>query len=152
MNDNVKQATVTSCEYDAPHAFQNGDVVHYHRLTLSNGDKGNCAVAEMYSSKISVGTEINYKLENGRIKLVSWSNQPMQTPRTPSVPPSNNSAPAQKKAYGKTPQDAITFILGYASNRHVAKITATKKDVPLQEMLDDADLIYAHYKKMLSDF
>jgi hypothetical protein len=40
--------------------------------------------------------------------------------------------------------------MGYASNRHVAKITATKKDVPLQEMLDEADLIYEHYKKMLN--
>jgi hypothetical protein len=65
------------------------------------------------------------------------------------MPNNSEDKPIQRK-YTKAPEDAITFIMGYASNRHVAKITATKKDVPLQEMLDEADLIYEHYKKMLN--
>lgn len=152
----MKKSIVISCEYDKPYNFPNGDIIYYHRLILQNGDKGNCGVSEMYASKIAVGQEINYDIQNGRIKLISEA--PVQnTPPPPPAPkpnkymPNNNfdEKPIQRK-YTKAPEDAITFIMGYASNRHVAKITATKKDVPLQEMLDEADLIYEHYKKMLN--
>lgn len=148
----MKSATVLSVEYDKPYTFPNGDVIHYHRLHLSNGDSGNCGVTEMFPAKIAEGATVSYTIENGRIKLVGTAQTQAPTPQKTYVP--QPQTPQQKpatKSYGKTPQDAITFILGYASNRHVAKITATKKDVPLQEMLDDADLIYAHYKKMLHD-
>ena len=147
----MKSATVLSCEYDKPYTFPNGDVIHYHRLQLSNGDSGNCGVNEVFPSKIAEDATINYTIENGRIKLVGSAQGSAPTPK-PS-PPVQQQAPQKSapKTYGKTPQDAITFILGYASNRHVAKITATKKDVPLQEMLDEADIIYAHYKKMLQE-
>lgn len=150
----MKKSIVLSCEYDKPYSFPNGDTIYYHRLILQNGDKGNCGVSEMFASKIAVGQEINYQIDNGRIKLINEA--PVQN--TPPPPPqpknkfmqnTNEDKPIQRK-YTKAPEDAITFIMGYASNRHVAKITATKKDVPLQEMLDEADLIYEHYKKMLN--
>lgn len=151
----MKKSIVLSCEYDKPYTFPNGDVIHYHRLTLQNGDKGNCGVSEMFSNKIAVGQEITYQIDNNRIKLISEA-PIQQTPPQPQKPqnkymPNNNQEerPAPRK-FAKAPEDAITFIMGYASNRHVAKITATKKDVPLQEMLDEADLIYEHYKKMLN--
>ena len=151
----MKKSVVISCEYDKPYNFPNGDVIYYHRLIMQNGDKGNCGVNEMFSSKIAVGQEINYQIDNNRIKLISEA--PTSAPQKPTPPPPKNKfmpntaedKPIQRK-YTKAPEDAITFIMGYASNRHVAKITATKKDVPLQEMLDEADIIYEHYKKMLN--
>lgn len=151
----MKKSIVLSCEYDKPYKFPNGDVIHYHRLVLQNGDKGNCGVAEMFSSKIAVGQEVFYTIEANRIKLVNEA--PTQQEFTP-APNKNKLMPENKaeekpnfqRKFTKSPEDAITFIMGYASNRHVAKITATKKDVPLQEMLDEADIIYAHYKKMLN--
>jgi hypothetical protein len=151
----MKKSVVISCEYDKPYNFPNGDVIYYHRLILQNGDKGNCGVNEMFSSKIAVGQEINYQIDNNRIKLISEA--PTSVPQKSIIQPSKNKfmpntaedKPIQRK-YTKAPEDAITFIMGYASNRHVAKITATKKDVPLQEMLDEADIIYEHYKKMLN--
>ena len=148
----MKSATVLSVEYDKPYTFPNGDVIHYHRLQLSNGDSGNCGVTEMFPAKICEGATINYTMENGRVKLIAQA-QNVTPQMKPTPQPASIQAPQKpvQKTYGKTPQDAITFILGYASNRHVAKITATKKDVPLQEMLDEADVIYAHYKKMLND-
>lgn len=152
----MKKSIVLSCEYDKPYKFPNGDVIHYHRLVLQNGDKGNCGVADMFSSKIAVGQEVLYTIDNNRIKLVNEA--PTQQEFTPAPNKTNKFMPENKtdekqqfqRKFTKSPEDAITFIMGYASNRHVAKITATKKDVPLQEMLDDADLIYAHYKKMLN--
>lgn len=150
----MKKSVVLSCEYDKPYSFPNGDTIYYHRLILQNGDKGNCGVSEMFASKIAVGQEINYQIDNGRIKLINEA--PIQNTPPPPPPQKNKfmpntseDKPIQRK-YTKAPEDAITFIMGYASNRHVAKITATKKDVPLQEMLDEADLIYEHYKKMLN--
>jgi hypothetical protein len=150
----MKKSVVISCEYDKPYNFPNGDVIHYHRLVLQNGDKGNCGVSEMFSKKIAIGQEINYQIDNNRIKIISEApTQKEFTPPHPQKnkfrPSTNDDKPIQRK-YTKAPEDAITFIMGYASNRHVAKITATKKDVPLQEMLDEADLIYEHYKKMLN--
>jgi hypothetical protein len=151
----MKKSIVIACEYDKPYKFPNGDVIHYHRLVLQNGDKGNCGVSEMFSNKIAVGQEINYQIENNRIKIISEAptqkeyTPPQQQTKNKFMPNTNEDKPIQRK-YTKAPEDAITFIMGYASNRHVAKITATKKDVPLQEMLDEADLIYEHYKKMLN--
>jgi len=151
----MKKSSVISCEYDKPYNFPNGDVIYYHRLILQNGDKGNCGVNEMFSNKIAVGQEINYQIDNGRIKLISEA--PTSIPQKPTpIPPKNKYMPntmedkPTPRKYTKAPEDAITFIMGYASNRHVAKITSTKKDVPLQEMLDEADIIYEHYKKMLN--
>ena len=153
----MKKSNVLSCEYDKPYSFPNGDTIYYHRLILQNGDKGNCGVNEMFASKIAVGQEINYTIDNGRIRLVSEA-QTQQTVNAPTPTPQKNKymqtntteEKATPRRYTKAPEDAITFIMGYASNRHVAKITASKKDVPLQEMLDDADLLYEHYKKMLN--
>lgn len=150
----MKKSNVLSCEYDKPYSFPNGDTIYYHRLILQNGDKGNCGVSEMFASKIAVGQEINYQIDNGRIKLINEA--PVQNTPPPPPPQKNKFMPNTSedkpiaRKYTKAPEDAITFIMGYASNRHVAKITATKKDVPLKEMLDDADLIYEHYKKMLN--
>jgi len=63
-------ATVLSCEYDKPLNFPNGDVIHYHRLQLSNGDSGNCGVSEAFPPKIADGATILYTIENGSIKLL----------------------------------------------------------------------------------
>lgn len=151
----MKKSVVMACEYDKPYKFPNGDVIHYHRLILQNGDKGNCGVSEMFSNKIAVGQEINYQIDNNRIKIISEAPTqkefiaPQQQIKNKFMPNTNEDKPTPRK-YTKAPEDAITFIMGYASNRHVAKITATKKDVPLQDMLDDADLLYEHYKKMLN--
>ena len=151
----MKKSVVMACEYDKPYKFPNGDVIHYHRLVLQNGDKGNCGVSEMFSNKIAVGQEINYQIDNNRIKIISEAptqkefTPPQQQIKNKFMPNTNEDKPTPRK-YTKAPEDAITFIMGYASNRHVAKITATKKDVPLQDMLNDADLLYEHYKKMLN--
>lgn len=155
----MKKSIILACDYDKPYAFPNGDVIHYHRLTLQNGDKGNCGVSEMFSNKIAVGQELTYTIDNNRIKLITETPAPpLSTFKKQSFTPQTkkfmNTPFEEQKAtprkYTKAPEDAITFIMGYASNRHVAKITATKKDVPLQDMLDDADLLYEHYKKMLN--
>ena len=151
----MKKSKVLSCEYDKPYQINN-DTIHYHRLVLENGDSGNCGVNEYYSSKIAVGTEITYTIDNGRIKLVNQvANQFNSMPQKPNfqMKPKQQSFPPEEgftKKFKKSPEDAITFIMGYASNRHVAKITALKKEILLDEMLEDADRIYEHYKKMLN--
>jgi hypothetical protein len=150
----MKKSIVISCEYDKPYQINN-DTIHYHRLVLQNGDSGNCGVTEMFSSKIAVGTEITYTFENGRIKLVNQVSAPTNFNAQQNTPmrPKQQSFPSEEgftKKFKKSPEDAITFIMGYASNRHVAKITALKKDIPVEEMLEDADKIYEHYKRMLN--
>lgn len=147
----MKKSIVIGCEYDKPYQI-NGDTIYYHRLVLQNGDSGNCGVNEMYSKKIAVGTEITYTFDNGRIKLVNQASSfTNYTPNQmqPKTQKSYNEEGFSKK-FKKSPEDAITFIMGYASNRHVAKITALKKDIPVEEMLEDADKIYEHYKRMLN--
>ena len=144
----MKKSLVLSCEYDKPYQINN-DTIYYHRLVLQNGDSGNCGVNEMYSKKIAVGSEITYTIENNRIKLVNQNN----VPQSSTMKAKQQTFPSEEgfgKKYKKSPEDAITFIMGYASNRHVAKITSLKKDIPVEEMLEDADKIYEHYKKMLN--
>lgn len=169
-----KSAQILSCEYDKQWTAPNGDTIFYHRLVLSNGDKGNVGVSQMFKPEISQGQTITYTMDaQNRIKLSSNNSNPMTGRQAHlSPPPQNNnnrnyqqnhnttalqnakqegdwSQQMKSRKYGKSPEDAITFILGYASNRHVAKIQHLKQDVPMQEMLDDADIIFNHYKKML---
>lgn len=149
----IYEGTITSCVYDKPwQKDSTATIIHYHRIELLNGDKGNVGTSEQMPDKIKVGTVIYYEINGNSIKLKTkhdFDNQ--QNPPSKSSPPNRqSSSDAPKKVYKKNPQDAITFIMGYASNRHVAKITALKKDVPLKEMLEDADKIFEHYLKMLN--
>lgn len=47
---------------------QTNTKVYYHDLELENGDKGSIGTKEMNPQKISVGQELTYTLENGKIK------------------------------------------------------------------------------------
>jgi hypothetical protein len=150
----MKKSIIINCAYSSPYQAKNGDIIHYHSLTLQNGDIGNCATKDIFPPKIAVGQEITYEISEGRITLERINTTPILTPTQNTIKPKymqnlSEEKPIQRK-YTKAPEDAITFIMGYASNRHVAKITSTKKEVPLQEMLDEADIIYDHYKKMLN--
>lgn len=151
----ILEGTVTSCVFDKEWQPPTGKMLYFHTIELLNGDKGNVGTAEKMPDKLKEGSIIYYTIIENRIKLTTQNDYETQSKSNASSKPTSQSPPknndtAPKKSYYKNPQDAITFIFGYASNRHVAKITALKKDIPLKELTDDADKLYAHYLKMLS--
>lgn len=148
----IKEAKILTCKFTNEWTAPNGDTIYYHAITLSNGEVGNIGSAEKNPSKLKKGQKINYTIDGAKIKLQSLDPPPSSHNRQGAlIPPHNPAAtPAPKKQWKKNPQDAITFILGYAANRHVALITSTKKDIPLETMLKDADTIYNHYLSMLN--
>ena len=45
-------------------------MVYYHELVMENGDTGNCGRKEKYPEDISVGSEIEYDINDHKIKFM----------------------------------------------------------------------------------
>ncbi len=142
-----KIATITEAVFENEHPAPNGETIYYYKLTLSNFDEGKIGVMAKNKDKIFEGNQITYTIDRDmKIKL--------QTVTSNYIPPSSNksskstSSSAYKPSFKNSPTDAITYILGYARDIHVAKIQTTKKAVPLSELETDASQLMDLYMKM----
>ena len=113
---------------------------------MQNMDTGKMGVSEKNQEKMKEGVEISYTIDdNLKMKL--------QTGTTPFIPNSNQGKSKESSGATKTynrnsPTDAITYILGYARDIHVAKIQVSKKPVPFSELEDDAKKLMELYMDM----
>lgn len=129
-------------EFKAP----SGDTYYYYKLTMQNMDTGKMGVSEKNQEKMKEGVEISYTIDdNLKMKL--------QTGTTPFIPNSNQGKSKESTGAAKTynrnsPTDAITYILGYARDIHVAKIQVSKKPVAFSELEDDAKKLMELYMDM----
>lgn len=161
MTAGIKTAKIIKLTHTGSMSMKDGKINHFHDISFENGDLGSMCVVESNLLNLGEGFTIKYEEAqsnqthlDGSIKrkFVFKSKEQVPEPSKKTNPVSNPAIPQKDftKMSKKNPQDAITFILGYASNRHVALITATKKDIPLNNMLEDAKTIYDAYKEMLN--
>jgi hypothetical protein len=141
----TKTAQITKCEFTGDWKAPNGDMIHYHQITLNNGDIGAVGTAEKYAPKIAAGATINYTIQNGKIKIVADD--------LPAAPVQNRTqqAPAQQRStaqrsYGKKPEDFLGYCCGYAKDLVVAG-KADKKSLDLYKHA--AAEIYKHCISLL---
>ena len=136
-----EKAKIIKCLWTNEWAHPKGDKIHYHELTLSNGNIESCGAAEKYPEKLKEGKEIEYDIVKGKVKLVSNSDQPAAR--------SNSSSTGAKKQYGKPIKqtDFLGYSYSYAKDLVVAGKT-TKKD--RENLKSIAEEIYAHIGVILN--
>jgi hypothetical protein len=66
-----KTAKIIKSEFKNEWQNPKGGVIYFHSLELDNGDIGQIGTKDKNPDKISVGSELTYTLENGRIKAVA---------------------------------------------------------------------------------
>lgn len=66
-----KTAKIVKSEFRNEWANPKGGVIYFHSLEMDNGDIGQIGTKDRNTDKISVGSELTYTIENGRIKAVS---------------------------------------------------------------------------------
>lgn len=157
-----KESIVTVCNYDKPWTAPNNDVIHYHSLTMENGDIGNVGVSEKFAPKIGVGAKVTYTINGNKIKFISSDKENAQpTPGAgggmqPNTEFEKNTPPPPQQArrnYGqKKIEDNLGYVFGYAKDITVGLIGAgnvkAKKD-PAKTTIEIAEEIYKKMNEML---
>lgn len=142
-----KTSKVTKCVFSNEWKNPSGSFTYYHDIILENGDTGSIGSMEKYSKKFTEGTEIDYTLENGKIKIVStvennYSNQNSYQGGNKKQNTSNynNQRPAKQDQF-----------LGYAWSYAKDLIVAGKTSEDLEELNKCARYIYDEIGKMLNN-
>ena len=140
-----KQSRINNCRFTSIWQNPKGGLIHYHELTMQNGDIGTIGTVDKLPKKIEIGTEISYEIsEDKKIKLI-------QSTYTPPKPIYNNNQPKMNN-YSKKPDDFIGYVLGYAKDIVSAKITAKIKiEDEAEEICKISDKLFIQVKKMLAD-
>jgi hypothetical protein len=159
-----KTSIVTACNYDKPWTAPNNDVIHYHSLTMANGDIGNVGVSEKFAPKIGVGANVTYTINGNKIKFIS-SDKETSTAPDPNPNPNSGMQPntdfekstpppqQARRNYGqKKIEDNLGYVFGYAKDITVGLIGAgnqkAKKD-PAKTTIEIAEEIYKKMNEML---
>lgn len=150
-----KTSVITKVVYDKPWEAPNKDIIHYHSITLENGDIGNVGVSEKFPLKIGTGAKITYTINGNKIKIIS---NETATPPPPAqekqAPQKETKAPFPQKTYAKKLDDFLGYTFGYAKDLTVAQIQSGDKEAikdPAQTTIDHAETIYAKIREMLKD-
>jgi hypothetical protein len=142
----VKTSRIAEAIFENEFSHGSGETYYYFKLTMQNMDTGKMGVTSKNKDKLKEGELISYTIdENLKMKL--------QTGTTPFIPSSNQGKAKESTGAAKTynrnsPTDAITYILGYARDIHVAKIQVSKKPVAFSELEDDAKKLMELYMDM----
>ncbi len=141
-----KQSRISNCRFTSVWTNPKGGIIHYHELTMQNGDIGTIGTVDKLPKKIEIGTEITYEIsEDKKIKLVQSTYIP---PKPTYTPPQQN----KMTSYSKKPDDFIGYVLGYAKDIVCAKITAKIKiEDEAKEICKISDELFIQVKKMLAD-
>lgn len=143
----MKKARITQCKHTTEWINPKGGVVNYHQLLMDNGDVGTIGTAEKLPSKIAVGTEIEYEIDdNKKIKILS------QTPKMfTSAPAYITKTTPKMNTYTKKPEEFIGYVLGYAKDVVCAKIAAKNTvENEAEETIKIARMLYEEVKNMLN--
>jgi len=145
----MKTSVITKCKFSGDWKAPNGDTLYFHNIELKNGDSGNVATAEKYATKIEVGKEVSYTI-NDKMKIkLSQEEGHDNTPKTYSGSNAAYNRQAKpKRSYTKKPEDFLGYACSYAKDLVVAG-KATAKDIKAYETA--AEKIYAHVKKLLNE-
>tara|TARA_R110000764_G_scaffold542_8_gene2106 strand:- start:16472 stop:16939 length:468 start_codon:yes stop_codon:yes gene_type:complete len=150
----MKTSIITHCKFSGDWKAPNGDILYFHNIELKNGDAGNVATAEKYASKIDIGKEVSYTI-NDKMKIKLQQDEGHNN--TPDTYNGSNSSenrqpskytPKAKRSYAKKPEDFLGYACSYAKDLVVAG-KATAKDIKAYEAA--AEKIYAHVKKLLNE-
>jgi hypothetical protein len=121
----MKSAKIIKCVWTNKWTNPKGDDVHYHSLTLDNGEELPCGSIEKYPEKLEEGKKIHYEVVKNKIKLVT----PEDEDNYPAAKAeSEKKKPAAKKSYGKKQEDFLGYCSRYAVDMVIAGKT-TKKDI-----------------------
>jgi hypothetical protein len=134
----TKTSKVSKCTLSSEWKSPGGFTVYYHLLHLENGDTGNCGRKEKYPEDLNVGTEIEYELNDNKIKFIKKIDR-------------YNTYSGKKKTattYDKKPDDFLGYAYAYAKDMVIAGKT-TKKD--LESLKDIAETIYIHISFLLEN-
>lgn len=150
-----KTAKIVKCLWTNEWENPKGYNVHYHELTLDNGEILPCGSKDKYPDHLKEGSKIDYEVVNGKIKIVkeeySGTSAKQTTSPTSSTTQKAASAPVKKNNYGGR-QHKQTDFLGYAfsyAKDLVAAGKATAKDRKL--LIQTAREIYDEIGKILDE-
>lgn len=160
-----KESIVTACNYDKPWEAPNKDVIHYHSISMENGDIGNVGVNQKFAPKIGVGAKVVYSINGNKIKFVSsdMENAPDPNPNpnpnsgiSPNTDFEKTAPPPKQQTWGKGApkkiEDNLGYVFGYAKDITVGLIGSgnvkAKKD-PAKVTIEIAEEIYKKMNEML---
>lgn len=136
----IKRAKVTSCKFTSEWLNPaSKKIIYYHEVMLDNGEMASCGTMEKNSTRIEIGAELEYSInDNGRMVLHSSSNDKKEEPKTEA---SNSNKSNRIKG-----QEAF---LGYAWSYAKDLIIAGKTMEDVEELNNVARFIYNEIGKML---
>ena len=142
-------------EWVNPHGNKN---VFYHKVVMANGDSGNIGFSEKYSSKIKVGDEITYNIDEKGKLTIQDAVAPPQPPPTaiPNADMVKQQTMASKtNVYGKKPEDFLGYVMGYSKDIICQRIAVGDKKLPANKIVQEMELLsrgmYDIVKKLLAE-
>lgn len=140
----MKKGKIIECVFTGDWLNPRKEKVYYHQLTIDNGDIGTYGSMEKLPNKIKVNENINYTIENGKIKLVDGQ-------IINGYKPINNFEQKTNKTtqYPKTAR--LDSYLGYAWSYAKDLVIAGKSLEDYKEVQKIARLIYDEMDKMLNN-
>lgn len=121
-----------------------GRTIYYHYIEFENGDAGNVGRTSKLPRDMKEGLEIEYSMENNKIKYVGMSGITQGNPNSRENTKSY-SKNFQKKA---KPEDFLGYAYSYAKDLVVAG--KTKKE-DIKNLKEIAEEIYYHIAEILQD-
>ena len=136
----IKRAKVTSCKFTSEWLNPaSKKIIYYHEVCLDNGEMASCGTMEKNSTRIEIGAELEYSInDNGRMILHSSSNDKKEETKTESSNANKNNRIKGQEAF-----------LGYAWSYAKDLIIAGKTMDDVEELNDVARYIYGEIGKML---
>lgn len=124
----------------------NNSEIYYHEVQFENGDVGSIGLVSQNPPKIAVGSEVEYTITNGKVKIIASTGDGNGIQMSSSKP-TNGGKRHSNAQKGKNPEEYIGYAWSYAKDLIVAG--KTSKD--FKELDKVASLIYERIKEMLSD-
>ena len=134
-----KKSIIAKCVYTSPWQAPNGSTIHYHELTMQNGDIGNVGKKVVNPPDIAVGVEIEYTIDGKKINIVKQNNAEQVQ--------GNNPQYKKKSSYAAKPTDFLGYSYAYAKDLVVA---GKVSEADMKDLKRIAELIYAHIGELIN--
>ena len=134
-----KVSKITKVSFSSEWKSPSGGIVYYHELEFANGDSGNCGRNKKLPEDMQVGMEIEYVLNDKKIKFVKATEY------------MNNTNNFKKKTFSsgkRGPEEYLGYAYAYAKDMVVAGKTS-QEDIKNLGVI--AESIYAHIKELLKN-
>ena len=78
----MKQSKITKSVFSNEWTNPSGGTTYYYDISFENGDTGACGVSEKSSSRVTVGSKVNYQINGTKIKILSVEKSFEKKPRS----------------------------------------------------------------------